>query len=63
FAPPALPGFSATINPSDSRIRSRRRYVFRRGIVVDAQSPTRMRVSQVPEWSVSARRPLTPRGA
>jgi len=51
------------MNPSDSRIRRRGRYVFRRGVVGDAQSPTRMRVSQVPESSVSARCPLTPRGA
>ena len=35
------------MNPSDSRIRRGDRYVFRRRVVDDAQSPTRMRVSQV----------------
>jgi hypothetical protein len=63
FAPPELPGFDATMSPSDSHAR-------RHGVMNSAGRlsatvpwPTRTWVSQVPGCSVSARRPLTPRGA
>lgn len=35
FAPPALPGFHATMNPSDSRSQPKRSYLFPRFVVKD----------------------------
>ena len=63
FAPPALPSFIATMNPSDSRIRRTSVMSSDGSLSATAQSPIRTRVSQVPGSSLFARRPLTPRGA
>ena len=62
FAPPELPRFIATMNPSDSRSQPGRGYSFPRP-VVPAKAGTPRRVSQVPNGSVAIRRPQPPRGA
>ena len=60
FAPPALPGFTATMSPSDSRTGRPAGYLFPPGVDL---RPTRRwspaRVSQVPDCSVDARCPLS----
>jgi len=63
FAPRELPRFVATMNPSDSR--PGQAAVMDSGSLVRAfptEGPPPGRVSQVPAWSVVARRPLSPRG-
>ena len=61
FAPPELPGFDATMNPSDSRSQPSHGYSFP-WFVVPAEAGAPRRVSQVPHGSVAIRRPQPPRG-
>ena len=64
FAPPALPGFIATTTPSDS-CTGTKAVIYSRGRARKALAslPPPAQVSQVPDGSVDARCPLSPRGA
>jgi len=61
FAPPELPGFRATMNPSDSRTWPKHGYLFPWSVVVATQPRHRAGSPRFLGGSVAIRRPLSPR--
>jgi hypothetical protein len=61
FAPPELPGFHATMNPSDSRTWPKHGYLFPWSVVAASQPRHRAGSPRFLSGSVATRRPLSPR--